>query len=138
MTTYALIRRNLTDTGERSSTVIPIPPDQLHIDKPYWVPIEYNEQDTSTPGNLDRVVGPWSQTVLADKIVKSRTIRDKTPAELSQEKAQRVDQIETSRGPDKAFFNLIFNMVNDIRALKTPALPPMTLPQFKALLRDNL
>ncbi len=128
---FALINRDLTDTGKRAGNVTIVPPDDLHPDKPYWVPVVEETSDTST--GPDKVVSAWVVTVEVDRLLRARTIRDKTPAELDAEDQARVDSLASLSGIDRAQFLIAFSHENRIRTLE--GAPPVTKAQFKTAVK---
>ncbi len=105
---FALIRRDLTDTGGRLSQVTIVPPENLHPNKPYWVPVVEEVTDTST--GPDKVVSGWVETVEVARILRARTIRDKTSGEMDTEDQAQFDNALNISGPDRAMLRLIFEV----------------------------
>ena len=124
---FALINRDLTDTGKRAAQVNIVSPDDLHPAKPYWVPVVEEVTDTST--GPDKVVGPWVETVEVARLLRSRTIRDKTAGELNAEDQIRVDNLASLSGISRAQFLIAFNHENRIRTLE--GVPSVTRAEFK-------
>lgn len=127
---FALINRDLTDTGKRKAQVDIVAPADLHPDKPYWVPIVVEVTDDST--GPDTVASPWVETVEVARLLRSRTIRDKTPGELDAEDQARVDSLMLERGAMRALATLQFQIINDVRALEGKA--AITAEQYKTRL----
>ena len=128
---FALINRDLTDTGKRAGNVTIVPPGDLHPDKPYWVPIVEDVTDTST--GPDKVVSPWVETVEIARLLRTRTVRDKTSAELGAEDAARIDRLLLDSGVMRALAKALFLVVNDVRTLKGEG--TITAAQFKTFLK---
>ena len=128
---FALINRNLTDTGKRKALVDVVPPADLHPAKPYWVPVVQETADTST--GPDRVVGAWVETVEVARLLRTRTIRDKTAGEIDAEDQTRVDSLLLDSGVMRAIAQALFQVVNDVRVLKGQG--TITPAQFKAFLK---
>ena len=128
---FALINRDLTDTGKRKAQVDIVPPGDLHPDKPYWVPVVEEVADTST--GPDKVVSPWVETVEVARLLRTRTIRDKTPAELGAEDRARVDRLLLDSGVMRALAKALFLVVNDVRTLKGES--TITAAQFRNFLK---
>ena len=128
---FALITRALEDTAKRKSQVEIVPPADLHPDKPYWVPVVEETADTST--GPDRVVSAWVETVEVARLLRARTIRDKTPAEIDAEDQTRVDSLACVSGIDRAQFLIAFNHENRIRTLEGVSV--ITKAQFKTALK---
>lgn len=133
MTTYALITRALVDTGSRKRNIVPIPPEQLSLNKPYWVPVVEEITDTSTGSNIVRT--PWVETVEIARILRSRTIRDKTPVELDAEDASNIDSMMAFDGLERAMARALLTVINDVRKLQKPVEQPLSVPEFKTYLR---
>ncbi len=131
MALFALINRNLTDTGSRKRDITPTPPSDLHPAKPYWVPVVSETTDTST--GPEKVVSPWVETVEIARLLRSRTIRDKTAGEIDSEDTAQVDSLASVIGLDRAQFLILFNHENRIRALESQ--PAATVQQFKDAVR---
>ena len=125
---FALINRDLTDTGNRKAHVDIVSPGDLHPDKPYWVPVEIVETDTST--GPDKVVSPWVETVEVARLLRSRTIRDKTSGELDAEDTARADSLLADPGALRAVARMLHNINNRLRVIEGDT--PLTLAQFKA------
>ncbi len=128
---FALINRDLTDTGKRKAQVEIVPPADLHPDKPYWVPVVEEVTDTSTGPN--KVVSAWVETVEVARLLRARTIRDKTAGELDTEDADRVDRLLLDSGVMRALAKVEFDHENRIRALE--GMPSVTATQFKTALK---
>ncbi len=128
---FALINRDLTDTGKRKAQVDIVPPADLHPDKPYWVPVVNETTDTST--GPDKVVSAWVETVEAARLLRTRTIRDKTAGEMDAEDQARVDRLASVSGIDRAQFLIAFNHENRIRTLEGS--PSVTKAQFKTAVK---
>lgn len=128
---FALINRDLTDTGKRKAQVEIVAPADLHPDKPYWVPVVEEVTDTST--GPDRVVSPWVETVEAARLLRARTIRDKTQAEINSEDTTRVNRLLADSGVTRALAKMLFQINNRLRALEGDA--PLTVTQFKTALK---
>ncbi len=128
---FALINRDMTDTGKRKAQVEIVSPDDLHPDKPYWVPIVVETADTST--GPDKVVSPWVETVEVARLLRARTIRDKTAGELGAEDQTRVDNLASVSGIDRAQFLIAFSHENRIRTLE--GAPPVTKALFKTAVK---
>ncbi len=105
---FALINRDLTDTGKRKAQVDIVPPGDLHPDKPYWVPVVEETTDTST--GPDRVVSAWVETVEVARLLRTKTIRDKTAGELDAEDQDRVDRLLLESGVMRAFGLMMFEL----------------------------
>ena len=128
---FAQINPDLTDTGNRQATVSTPGPVPGHPDKPYWVPVVEDVTDTST--GPDKAVSPWVETVEVARLLRSRTIRDKTPAELGAEDTARVDRLLVDSGVMRAVVRALFQVINDVRVLKGDN--PLTAAQFKTFLK---
>ena len=128
---FALINPDLTDTGKRRAFIPSPGPVPGHPHKPYWVPIEVEVDDTST--GPDRVVSAWVETVEAARLLRSRTIRDKTAAELAAEDTAQVGRLLADSGIDRALARMIFNINNRVRSIEGGG--PLSVAQFKAALR---
>ncbi len=129
---FALINRDLTDTGTRRGQVNIVPPADLHPDKPYWVSVVEVITDTGIPG-AEKVVGPWIETVETDRLLRTRTIRDKTAGEIDAEDQARVDSLESVSGIDRAQFLIAFSHENRIRTLEGVA--AISKAQFKTAVK---
>ncbi len=105
---FALINRDLTDTGKRKAQVDIVAPADLHPAKPYWVPVVEETTDTST--GPDRVVSAWVETVEVDRLLRARTIRDKTAGELDAEDQARVDALLLNSGVTRALAQMLFEV----------------------------
>ena len=139
---FALINRNLTDTGRRKQNVVmetlnddgsttPFTVDDLHPAKPYWVPVVEEITDIST--GLETVVSPWIETVEVARLLRTQTIRDKTQVELAAEDTTSVAALMANSGVDRALAKALFQVVNDVRVLKGQA--TITPTQFKSYLK---
>ncbi len=124
---FALINRDLTDTGKRRAQVDIVSPDDLHPDKPYWVPVVNETTDTSTGPN--KVVSAWVETVEVARLLRARTIRDKTAGELDTEDADRVDRLLLESGVTRAQLKTLLKHENRIRVLEGKE--EITVDQFK-------
>ena len=128
---FAQINPDLTDTGNRQATVSTPGPVPGHPDKPYWVPIVEDVTDTST--GPDKVVSPWVETVEIARLLRTRTVRDKTPAELGVEDTARIDRLLLDSSVMRALAKALFLVVNDVRTLKGEG--TITAAQFKTFLK---
>ncbi len=127
---FALINRDLTDTGKRKAQVDIVAPADLHPAKPYWVPVVDEVTDTST--GPDKVVSPWIETVEVARLLRTRTIRDKTAGELDAEDQARVDALLLESGVTRAQTKTLFDHENRIRVLE--GRPEVTVEQLKTAL----
>ncbi len=106
---FALINRDLTDTGKRYDQIVElIPASDLHPAKPYWVPVVEEVTDTST--GPEKVVSPWVETVEVARLLRARTIRDKTAGELDDEDQERVDALLLNSGVTRALAQMLFEV----------------------------
>lgn len=128
---FALINPDLTDIGKRKAQIATPGPVPNHPDKPYWVPIVEETDDTST--GPFKVISPWVETVEAARLLRSRTIRDKTTAELEAEDTIRIDRLLGDPGALRAIARMVHNINNRLRVLEGDT--PLTLAQFKAAFR---
>ena len=128
---FALINRDLTDTGKRRSFVATPGPVPGHPAKPYWVPVVDETTDTST--GPDKVVSPWVETVEVARLLRARTIRDKTAGELDVEDQASVDRLLLNSGVIRALAQALFAVVNDVRVLQGDS--TITATQFKTYLK---
>ncbi len=128
---YALINSDLTDTGKRKASISTPGPVPNHPGKPYWVPVVVEPTDTST--GPDKVVGAWAETVEVGRLLRSRTIRDKTQAELNTEDQTRIDRLLLDSGVMRALATALFQTVNDVRVLRGDG--TITATQFKTYLK---
>lgn len=128
---YALITPDLADTGKRKAQVATPGPVPNHPDKPYWVPIVIEITDTST--GPDTVASAWVETVEVGRLLRARTIRDKTTAELDAEDQTRVDRLLLDSGVIRALAQALFAVVNDVRVLNGDS--TVTVTQFKTYLK---
>ena len=128
---FALINRDLTDTGKRRAQVDIVSPDDLHPDKPYWVPVIEETTDTSTGPN--KVVSAWVETVEVARLLRARTIRDKTAGEIDAEDQTRVDRLLLESNVMRAVATVQFEIINDVRALEGKS--PITAAQYKTRLK---
>lgn len=137
MTLYALINRDLTDTGERRRfDVAPPGPADLAPGKPYYVPVVEEVSDDST-GSAPTVTEPWVETAEADRLLRSRTIRDKTAAELDAMDDSTADRAFSGVGRiERALGRALFDHENRLRALE--GRPAVTAGQFKTALKGLL
>lgn len=129
MTLYAKITRAMTDTGEREHMPeAPPGPDDLAAAKPYWVPVVEETDDTST--GPDKITSAWVDTVEATRLLRTRTIRDRTAQEIDDAKTQAaLARIANVSGKlDKLEIAGLFWCVNEIRTLKGQAV--ITVDQF--------
>lgn len=133
MTLYALINRNLTDTGKRSNTAPTDQADDIAPNKPYWVPIVEEITDTSTQGS-EKVISPWVDTVEIDRFLRERTIRNKTVSELDVDDTNRINNLFTASNIDRALAQVLFRVVNDVRALEEKS--SISVTQFKDYLKS--
>lgn len=133
MTQYALINRNLTDTGKRSNTAPTDQADDIAPNKPYWVPIVEEITDTSTQGS-EKVISPWVDTVEIDRLLRERTIRNKTVNELDVLDTARIDDLFSASDIDRALAQVLFRVVNDVRALEEKS--SISVTQFKDYLKS--
>ncbi len=124
---HALITRDLTDTGRRLRQASVDSPSDVPLGKPYWVPVV--EETTDTSAGPDKVVSPWVETVEVARLLRARTIRDKTAGELDAEDQDRVDNLASMSGINRAQFLIAFNHENRIRTLE--GAPSVTKAQFK-------
>lgn len=132
MTLYAKINRDLTDTGKRKRLEsVPPLPGEMHALKPYFVPVVEETDDASTGPNV--VIGPWVETVEAARLLRARTIRDKTAAEIDAEDVSRVDRAFNATGVDRGLARLLFDHENRLCALEGG--PSVTAARFKAALK---
>lgn len=74
------------------------------------VPIEEVTEDTST---TDQKIATTQTTVEADRVIVTRTIRDKTAQELSDEQ-----DVLIASAADQLLGKVIFQIANDVRELK--------------------
>ena len=125
---FALITPNLTDTGKRNAQIATPGPVPNHPEKPYWVPIVEETDDTS--GTTERVISPWVETVEVARLLRSRTIRDKTTGELDAEDTVRADRLLADPGALRAVARMLHNINNRLRVIEGDT--PLTLAQFKA------
>lgn len=128
---YALITRDLSTIRKTASQVTPIDPAQLDPAKPYWVPINTITNDISTGSEIVRE-GPVT-TIYANRVEKVTTIRDKTAQELDTQDQNAVDRIASIGSIDYAQFQLLFQIVNDVRTLKGQG--TITAQQFKTYVK---
>ena len=128
---FALINRDLTDTGNRKAHVDIVSPGDLHPDKPYWVPVEIVVTNTSS--GPDKVISPWVDTVEVSRLLRTSTIRDKTAGEIDAEDQARVDRLLLDSGVIRALAKALFALVNDVRTLKGDS--TITATQFKTYLK---
>ncbi len=84
--------------------------------KPYWVPIEEEITDNST--GPDIVAGPWIETIEVNRVLRARTIRDKTPGELDAEDQAVVDIALANTNLFRALLRWVFDAENRIRILE--------------------
>lgn len=133
MTQYALINRNLTDTGKRSNTAPTDQADDIAPNKPYWVPIVEEITDTSTQGS-EKVISPWVDTVEIDRFLRERTIRNKTVSELDVDDTNQINNLFTASNIDRALAQVLFRVVNDVRALEEKS--SISVTQFKDYLKS--
>ncbi len=128
---FALINPDLTDTGKRRAEIATPGPVPNHPGKPYWVPIEDMVINNSV--TLEQITGPLIITIEATRLLRSRTIRDKTPAEIAAEDAARINSLLSRNDINRALAQMIFRLNNRVRALEGDA--PLTVAQFKTALR---
>ncbi len=128
---FALINRDLTDTGKRKAQVDIVAPADLHPGKPYWVPVVEEVTDTST--GTDKVVSAWVETVEVARLLRSRSIRDKTAGELDTEDQARVDTLLINSGVIRALAQALFQVNNRVRVLEGDS--AITATQFKTFLK---
>jgi len=131
---FAKITRDLKLTGEIKAHVDVIPPAQLAPGKPYWVPIVEQVTDISTGG--DKVATPWVEVVQPDKVLRTRTIRDRTPQEIAAEDDALAARLLDDVGTFKAVGRVLFDHENRLRALEGRA--PVNAAQFRAALKSLL
>ena len=98
---YALIKRNLTDTGKRRNFIeAPSLPGDLPLNKPYWVPIVHQVDDQSTGPDIVRET-PTGE-VHADELTITTVIRDMTPSEIIAKTRQQDENSLREYGKDVA------------------------------------
>ena len=105
---FALITPDLTGTGKRKAQIVPPGPVPNHPEKPYWVQIVEEIDDTS--GTPERVISPWVETVEVARLLRTRTIRDKTTGELDAEDQARVDRLLLESGVVRALALMMFEL----------------------------
>ena len=138
MTLYALINRDLSDTGRRKRIATPPPgPDDLASGKPYYVPVNVVETDTST-GTVPVVTSDWTETVInngtvATELRRERTRRDMTTAELDARDDAQAQAAMNNAGVVRALARVAFNQENRLRTLE--GVQPVTADQFKDALK---
>ena len=137
MPLFALINQDLTDTRERK-VYLNVPPlgDLGGSAKPYWVPVVEEVDDTSTRPD-DLLTSPWVETVEPLRLLRSRTIRDKTPTELESEDTARVDALLLNSGVMRAFGLMLFEVAKAGRTDDWTFFTGVTnAATFKALLKS--
>lgn len=129
---FAKINRDGTDTGQRAHNVTPVARGGLHPSKPFWVPVVEEIADTST--GSDRVVGPWIETVEAGRVLRSRSIRDRTPAELAADDKARIAELLARPGAMRAVTRALHAVINSVRELDS--LPALSNADFELYLES--
>lgn len=139
MALYAKITRDLKDTGERKDFAAPpARKDDLASEKPYWVPVVYEDNDTST--GKQTVTDPYSKEVKATGIKYTRPIRDKTQAEIDAEQSAEIDAsidaIQANRSALKALAEGLFIAFNEAR--EAGGKQPITKQAYLTWLRTQI
>lgn len=139
MALYAKITRDLEDTGERKEFAAPPAlKDDLASEKPYWVPVVYEDNDTST--GKQTVIGSYSKEVKATGIKYTRPIRDKTQAEIDAEQSAEIDAsidaIQANRSALKALAEGLFIAFNEAR--EAGGKQPITKQAYLTWLRTQI
>ena len=133
---YALIANDLSSILKRREQVnlsqaITTP---LPNGKPFWVPVVEEVADTST--GPDRVVSPWVETIELTRVLRSRSIRDKTTNELDAEDVEIVNNALLKTSLMAAMLKWIFDAENRIRVLEGDSL--ITEAQFKTAIKNRI
>ncbi len=136
MTLFALINRDLTDTGQRLNQASVDGPDDVPITKPYYVEVVEVTTDNSTPDS-ETVTSPFVDTVEATRLLRERTIRDKTPAELDAEDTARVEKAFTLTGINRSEMRMIFELIKAVKTGNVTFFDTVVdVPTFKTLARS--
>ena len=129
---YALITRALQDTGKRKVfSITPPGPSELADTKPYWVPYTNTLDDQSVTS--ETITEAPVTTVYADRVETIRVRRDLTAQELDTKDTNAVNSLASVNSLDRAQFQMIFQMYNEIRDLRSRS--PITVQQFKDYLK---
>ena len=132
---FALINRDLTDTGKRLRQASVDAMGDVPIAKPYWVPVVEETTDTSTGPN--KVTSAWTETVEVARLLRARTIRDKTAGELTADDTASIDSAFSLTGIDRVEMRLIFEVVKAIKTGDATFFDTVTdEPTFKILARS--
>lgn len=138
MTLYGKITRDLQDTGERQDFDSPPPAkEEIASGKPYWVPVVKQTVDNST--GPDTVV-TTDKAVSDAAITFTKTIRDKTQAEIDAQQTAEIDAaidaVQQNRSELKALAEGLFIAYNEAR--EAGGKQPITKQQFLTWLREQL
>ena len=135
---YALIDRDLKDTGKRKAFKSPPPgPGDLADQKPYYVPVRKVKEDRSTGPRtvtLPTVVTVNHRAGVALSVQETTVIRDMTDAEKTARRQEIADSLDPDKGIMGALVDVVYEIARDVRAISDPTGPPLTREEFSAAL----
>ena len=133
MTQYAILKDGVFVKYKNFDT-----PPEMATHKGYSaLPVEYETVDTSTQQYTTQTV---AEIIEPSRYLIRTTIADKTPAEITAIEEERRETVVTRMSSDltfdKAIALTLFDVVNEVRALKSQA--PLTLAQFKTYVKGKI